>query len=133
MKTIILISIVVFFASHFAQASDAWDTCSSSDGLIQIEHGSLVLREDSAHQPYVLGKLVKQIPIKTRKETCQLINSGRTVISLEEQVSFEVYEIKENQSTFKIDFLCSRGGSGIPANDECNETTAKMVEKYLVK
>lgn len=131
MKTIIFALTVL--STLTASASDNWDYCVSSDGSIKLEYGTIVSPEQNEEENYVLGSLVKKIEIKTRKETCKLQNSKSKVTSLIEDTTYEVYNMNIGESQFQQDFLCTRGGSGIPANDYCDESTAKLVETYKVK
>lgn len=113
-----------------ANASDHWDYCTSSDGYIKIEGGDIVSPEPGEEENYKLGEMTKKIVIKTRKETCKLLNSKQNVISLDEETTYEEYNMNIGESQFKQGFLCVRGGSGIPANDSCDESTANLVETY---
>jgi hypothetical protein len=113
-----------------ANASDYWDSCVSSDGFIKLESGEIISPEPGEEENYKLGELVKKVVIKTRKETCNLVNSKDKVISLDEETSYEEYNMNIGESQFKQGFLCVRGGSGIPANDSCDESTAELVETF---
>lgn len=131
MKINLVLMLVMLGAT--AQASDSWDTCVSSDGTIVVENGQIVSPEENEEENYVLGSLIKKITIKTRKETCTLENSKYEVVSLSDETTFEVYNMNIGETDFTQDFICTRGGSGIPANDSCNEATTKFTETYNVK
>lgn len=131
MKTVLVLLLV--FSSISVVASDRWDYCVSSDGVIRLEEGVIVAPAKTEEENYVLGEQIKKILIKTRKETCILKNSRTKVISLDDETSYEVYQVNVGEYSFKEGFLCTRGGSGIPAADSCDEKTAKLVETYKVK
>jgi hypothetical protein len=134
MKHLLVIISTLSF-SFAATASDSWDNCTSTDGYFQLSYGELVLPEKGPEENYVLGKLLKRILIKTRFEKCMLQSSKYEVVALDEETAYEVYEmnIGDGNPPFQVEFLCNRGGSGIPANDNCEPGPANIEEKYHVK
>jgi hypothetical protein len=126
----ILLTIIIYSLNVTAHASDAWSHCSSPDGFFTVEWDQLQQPEPSAG--YSLGELIKDVPLKTIVETCTLANSGQEVTSLYEVTSYKVYLMNIGEN-FEQQFICSEGGSGIPANDYCDESTAKRTTTYHVK
>jgi hypothetical protein len=126
----ILITIIIYSLTVAAHASDAWSYCTSPDGFFIIEWDQL--QQPETGPGYSLGDLVKDVPLKTVVETCILANSGQEVTSLFEVTSYKVYLMNIVQN-FEQQFICSEGGSGIPANDFCDESTAKITTTYHVK
>ncbi len=130
MKFVMIFLALLSFSSF---ASDHWDNCSSADGMFVLENGEIVKPEKNEEENYVLGKLLKKIDIKEESETYVLEGSKKKMISMEQTFSFEVYQMSVGESKFQTEFLCVRGGSGIPASENCDEKTAKKTVKYLVK
>jgi hypothetical protein len=129
MKYILTLSLLL----NFAHASDHWDNCSTADGSIRTENGEIVFPEKNSEENYMIEKVLKVVNIKEEKETCTLEGTKEVVTSLDQTFSFEVYKMRIGESTFQAEFLCNRGGSGIPADANCDEKTAKKTVKYLVK
>jgi hypothetical protein len=133
MNILLTVTFILSF-SFTSNASDSWDSCTSADGSFQISYGELVLPEKGPEENYVLGKLVKSVLLKTRFEKCMLENSKYEVVALDEETTYEVYEMSVGESgPFEVEFLCNRGGSGIPAADWCKPGPSKIKETYYVK
>lgn len=117
-----------------ANASDHWDNCTSADGQISLENGQVVKPEPNGEENPVVDKVVKTIKIKQTTETCVLKNSRTRVTSISDLVSYQEMQMHVGDTPpFTVGFLCSQGGSGIPAADSCDEKTAKKTVRYYVK
>ena len=114
-------------------ASDSWDNCLSAGGDVEIENGELVKFNQDFYPEALLEKVVKKIDIKKTTETCILENSKQKVTSIAEITSFQTVKLKTSNGFVNVDLICNIGGSGIPANDSCNEKTAVKSVKYLIK
>lgn len=109
---------LVSFVSFSATASDHWDTCSSADGYVKIDHGALFI-EGIGETTF--DKLEVVSTIKDELVKCTLKGSKTEVVSLINKVTVEQvhYRTEENEPLTLVLLLCERGGSGIPAGDEC--------------
>jgi hypothetical protein len=114
-------------------ASDHWDYCLSAGGDVEIEYGELVNFNSQIYPDARLIQVVKKIDIKRTTETCQLENSKQNVTSISEATSFQTIQLKTANGFADVDLICNVGGSGIPANDSCDEMTALKTVEYLVK
>ena len=126
MKTAIVLSCLTSLTSF---GSDHWDTCVSADGNMVLDNGSFSKPPKNSEENYVVEKVLHQKKLKTRHETCTLQRSKSKVVSLSEEVTYEIMLVRLGETTSKVDFICTRGGSGIPASDSCDEKTAKLTEK----
>lgn len=132
MKKMTIVSLMLMVSTQ-TFASDHWDNCASADGRVVLENGEVVLPEANTEENLQIGKLVKKVLIRTENETCRLQNGKNRVPSLISETSFEIYETRIAESVGTIELLCERGGSGIPANDSCNEATVRKSVKFHVK
>lgn len=103
-----------------AFASDHWDNCSNAYGTIKMEYGTLLLEgvgEIAAESVEV--KVLSTV--KQEIEKCILKNNKTEVIAFDNTTTIEEvkYTIEENEAPMTAILICERGGSGIPANDEC--------------
>lgn len=131
MKKLILAAFILSASAAFG--SDHWDNCASADGYFKLEGSEVVSPSSDENVQYAVKNVLKTITIKQEKETCNLQKYKTKVVSFEETTTFEVINIEQGTELVAVEFLCKRGGSGIPANDECNEATAKSSEVYKVK
>lgn len=120
MKYIMIFAFV--FVGNMALATDQWDYCSSADGNVKIENGVLSVGEvgEIASESVKVTVLSK---IKEDQEKCVLKKHKTEVISYVNTITVEEvkFAIEENGSPSKAVVICERGGSGIPANDECRK------------
>ncbi|MES2770357.1 MAG: hypothetical protein V4596_14535 [Bdellovibrionota bacterium] len=115
-----LLAFVFMFVANAALASTQWDSCSSSDGTVTML-GSLLSIEGIGEIGSESVKVTVLSTVKDEQEKCWLKNHRTEVISYENKVTVEEveYTTEENDSPSKSILICERGGSGIPANDEC--------------
>jgi|GEM_PF-4706058 len=114
-----LVAGLISMASLPAFSSDHWDNCSSADGNMLIENGQPRFVNNGDEASFQLLKLVKKTVISKKTEKCKLKNSGQVVISYTNEVTVELWETQVAEAAGENYFICERGGSGIPAADEC--------------
>ena len=117
MKLLALLSVLALTTNAFA--SDHWDYCSSADGGVKMENGTL----------YIDGEPIQHMEVKVlqtlkkAEEKCILADSNppQEVIAYDNTVSVEEVSYKYLSTTAisKTILLCERGGSGIPAAATC--------------
>jgi opacity protein-like surface antigen len=119
MKTTLklVLAISLLSLTSLAQASDHWDNCSDAAGNIKIGNGQIQLAgQESESLTYkILGKTV----LKKTQQSCVLKQSGQKVISYENEDNVQRIEIRSAGRKSLAYVICSVGGSGIPANDDC--------------
>ena len=117
MRKFIALTLVSVF-SFSATASDHWDMCSSADGSVKMENGVLTI-EGIGETTF--SQLIVVSTLKNEEENCILKGAGTEVVSHSNTVSVEEvqYTTEENDPASSVYLICERGGSGIPANDEC--------------
>lgn len=116
----IIVSLVIGLFSN-VYASDSWDSCSSADGYVRMDNGVLSIDGIGEIASESVNVTVLST-VKTEQELCMLKNYKTEVIAYDNTITVEEveYTMEENDvQPSKVILICERGGSGIPANDEC--------------
>lgn len=109
---------LVISTSQTAMASDMWDNCSSADGYVHLDNG--ILSTEALGEIPVISIQVMQ-KIETIKDMCILKQSQTEVIAYMNETTVEKVTFKTKGAAVEssIIMLCERGGSGLPAAEDC--------------
>lgn len=109
---------LIISTSQSTMASDMWDNCSSADRYVHLDNG--ILSTEALGEIPVVSVKVLQV-IKTEKEMCTLKQSKGEVVAYMNEITVEevTFKIKSMDKDSSIIMLCERGGSGLPANEDC--------------
>ena len=118
MKTLIL-TLSMLVSGSYALATDHWDRCESQDQKVVVDEGRLFDGGQDISD-FANMKVIKKVALGKRTETCKLKKSGRTVVSLSEEITQETIRWGYKMNTLEAVVICKRGGSGIPASDSCS-------------
>ncbi len=130
MKTLVL-SALLFTLPLPLCASDSWSECTSPDGRFQIVWDRLVEANPSKNETFLLGQKKKEVLIKKMTETCVLKNSKKRVVIMEEVTTFQVFILKSRGLRLEQDFICVRGGAGVPVDDSCTQKSIELTTTYI--
>lgn len=117
-----------------AEAKSFWNKCSDAEGFFKTDDGVIVSPAAEPGETIVFEKLLKSIPLKTIKGTCESkIDSGVFTYQFEEY-TFEVYQLNVDGWVRPLEMLCARGYSDFPLLDGlasvCKEGTENWSEVY---
>lgn len=109
---------LVISTGQSSLASDMWDNCSSADGYVHLDNG--VLSTEALGEIPVISVKVLQT-VKSEKEICVLKQSKTKVIAYMNETTVEevTFKLKDMNKDSSIIMLCERGGSGLPAAEDC--------------
>ncbi len=109
---------LIISTSQSTMASDMWDNCSSADGYVHLDNG-ILSTEALGEIPVISIQLMQKI--ETIKDMCILKQSQVEVIAYMNETTVEkvTYKIKGTAIESSIIMLCERGGSGLPAAEDC--------------
>ncbi len=116
MKSLFLSLILIAAPSAFA--NEAWDFCNAYDANLAIEEGQLVTT-DGSQWDMELGVLLYSERISKNVGYCTLEQRGEEVVSANETITKEMYEIYVSGERYEVEFECNRGYSEVPSNDSC--------------
>lgn len=117
MKSILALGLV-FMMGAPALASDSWDSCSNSEGTVKLSYDNLTVGEDEIAGPV---KVLSRKVLEKKTEKCMLKNHKSRVIAFMNEVSIEKISYTYMNTKMTAWVVCERGGSGIPANDSCQD------------
>lgn len=114
--------ILASFMSSFAFASDAWSTCSSSDGYatmvwdqLEVENQGVIPQNSfEVEEVQVISEEDRSCVLKNAQITVQSFYNKTTV----KKVTYDLHEPGMFPASV-VYMICEEGGSGIPANDAC--------------
>lgn len=120
-KSKILFSLIAGLLMTISQntvASDGWDNCASADGYVHMDNGVLS-SEALGNIPIISIKVLQTI--KSEKEICTLKQSKTKAIAYMNETTVEevTFKLKDLKNVSTMILLCERGGSGLPASEDC--------------
>lgn len=123
MKSLIVL-LLASSVSSIAMASDSWSSCSSADGFATLDWGQLEIKDQGTLSENSFQVEEVQV-INEETQTCTLQKAQYEVVSYTnktsvKKVTFDLHEPGMFPPSV-VYVICEEGGSGIPANDFCEE------------